>query len=259
VRPDPLIYCQRQLIEQGFAVTWDNPDITLLKSGVPVSPTELDPNTTYEVRAQIWNNSLEAPVVAMPVRLSYLDFGIGTEPIPIAIAAVDVGVKGSAEQPAFVSIPWTTPPTPGHYCLQVLLDPADDSNRANNLGQENTDVGLAHSPATFTFTLRNSTKRDRTYRFETDAYEIPARPTCTSGPPDQAALLARHRRELHPVPAGFVVQIAPSAPVLAPGAAATITVTVEPPPAFLGRQAININAFHGQVFAGGVTLTTVKS
>jgi len=141
----------------------------------------------------------------------------------------------------------------------VLLDPADDTNLANNLGQENTDVGEAHSPATFTFTLRNNTKRERTYRFETDAYEIPQRPLCTADPPDAAALLARHRRDRHPVPAGFVVQIAPPAPVLAPGAAVTITVSVEPPPAFHGRQAINVNAFHGQGFAGGVTLTTVKA
>jgi len=178
VRPDPMIYSQRALMDQGLAVTWDNPDITLFKSGAPVSSAGLEPGTTYDVQARIWNNSLEAPVVRMPVHLSYLDFGIGTEPIPIASGKVDVGVKGSASQPAFVSIPWTTPTTPGHYCLQVQLDPADDTDMSNNLGQENTDVVAAHSPATFTFTLRNNTKHERAYRFETDGYEIPQRLPC---------------------------------------------------------------------------------
>jgi hypothetical protein len=258
VRPDPLLYSQRQLLAQGLAVTWDNPDITLFKAGVPVSSAELEPNTTYDVSARIWNNSPEAPVVEMPVRLSFLDFGVGTEPIPIASGRVDVGVKGSAGAPGFVSIPWTTPATPGHYCLQVLLDPADDSDTSNNLGQENTDVVEAHSPATFTFTLRNDTRRERNYRFETDGYAIPQRETCTGDPPDTKRLLERHRRADHPVPAGFAVQISPPTPTLAAGAATAITVTVEPPAGFAGRQPINVNAFHEQGFAGGVTLTTVK-
>ena len=152
VRPDPLFYSQRYLMAQNLAVTWDNPDITLFKAGVPVNSAELEPSTTYEVRARIWNNSLEAPVIHMPVRLSYLDFGIGTEPILIGSVNIDVGVKGSVEQPSFASLLWTTPPTPGHYCLQVLLDPVEDLEPANNLGQENTNVVAAHSPAVFQFT-----------------------------------------------------------------------------------------------------------
>jgi hypothetical protein len=105
VRPDPMIYSQRALMDQGLAVTWDNPDITLFKSGAPVSSAGLEPGTTYDVQARIWNSSLEAPVVRMPVHLSYLDFGIGTEPIPVASGKVDVGVKGSASQPAFARCP----------------------------------------------------------------------------------------------------------------------------------------------------------
>jgi len=62
-RPDPCIYSQRYLMDLGLAVTWDNPDIVLLRNGVPVVETELLPNTEYEVRATIWNNSYEAPVV----------------------------------------------------------------------------------------------------------------------------------------------------------------------------------------------------
>lgn len=258
VRPDPLLYSQRYVMAQGLAVTWDNPDITLFKAGVPVNSAELEPSTTYEVRARIWNNSLEAPVIHMPVRLSYLDFGIGTEPIPIGSVNIDVGVKGSVDQPRFASLLWTTPPTPGHYCLQVLLDPVEDLEPANNLGQENTNVVAAHSPAVFTFTLRNDTRRARQYRFDLDAYQIPTLPKCEDVKPEGDARLEIHRRGRHPIPAGFTVQIAPLTPTLDANASIPITVTVEPPAGFLGRQAINVNAFHEQGFAGGVTLTCVK-
>jgi hypothetical protein len=223
-----------------------------------VSSSQLEPNTTYEVRARIWNNSLEAPVVHMPVRLSYLDFGIGTEPIPIGSTLIDVGVKGSVDQPRFASVPWTTPPAPGHYCLQVLLDPVEDLEPANNLGQENTDVVAAHSPAVFQFTLRNDTRRARRYRFEVDAYGIPSLPRCEVVKPAGTARLDEHRRGRHPVPPGFLVQISPDTPTLDANASTAITVSVEPPAGFVGRQTVNVNAFHEQGFAGGVTLTCVK-
>jgi hypothetical protein len=72
VRPDPLIYDQYYLTSLGLAVTWDNPDIQLYLNGAPVSSSQLQPGTTYEVVAQIWNNSTKAPVVNMPVAFSFL-------------------------------------------------------------------------------------------------------------------------------------------------------------------------------------------
>jgi hypothetical protein len=257
VRPDPLLYSQRYLLAHGLAVTYDNPDITLALAGVPVSSHELEPGKTYDVTARIWNNSLEAPVVAMPVHLSFLDFGVGNEPIPIGSGTVNVGVKGSASQPGFVTIPWTTPPTPGHYCLQVLLDPVDDLDVTNNLGQENTDVVKASSPAEFSFTLRNDTKRTRRYRFEVDAYVILALVPCSAvaRTPD---FRNRHRRENHPVPPGFVIKINPETPVLGPDDAVVVKVLITPPGAFVGRQPVNVNVFHEGGFAGGVTLTVTK-
>jgi hypothetical protein len=139
-----------------------------------------------------------------------------------------------------------------------LLDPVDDVNRLNNLGQENTDVQAAHSPAEFEFTLRNNTGLARRYHFEFDAYQIPALAECQDVRPDADALLRIHRRGMHPVPAGFAVQINPATPMLNPADSVLITVKVDPPAGFLGRQAINVNAFHDQGFAGGVTLTCVK-
>ena len=132
------------------------------------------------------------------------------------------------------------------------------TDRSNNLGQENTDVVKALSPAVFEFTLRNNTRLARRYRFEVDAYQIPSLPKCGDLPTDPAATLRRHRRESHPVPPGFTVEINPLAPALDPGVSLTITVKVDPPAGFIGRQSINVNAFHEQGFAGGVTLTTVK-
>ena len=258
VRPDPLIYSQQYLLSQGLAVTWDNPDISLFKGGIAVNSANLEPATTYEVRAQVWNNSLEAPVIGTPVHLRFHDFGIGPDPIPIGDTTVDVGVKGSPNQPGLAQWLWTTPSTPGHYCLQVLLDPVDDTNFANNLGQENTNVVEAHSPAEFTFTLRNNTRRAHRYRFEVDAYKIPALTKCDEVKPDKDSKRTKHLRSAHPVPVGFTVQLNPSSVTLNSLESTLIKVLVEPPPNFIGQQNINVNAFHDQGFAGGVTLICVK-
>ncbi|HKW02570.1 MAG TPA: hypothetical protein VJN96_22280 [Vicinamibacterales bacterium] len=258
VRPDPMIYDQYFLISLGLDVTWDNPDIQLFLNGAPVSSSDLLAGTTYDVVAQIWNNSTDAPVVGLPVAFSFLDFGVGTVSVPIGSTTVDLGVKGGPNCPAFAHMSWTTPTTPGHYCVQVLLQPADDSNAQNNLGQENTNVGVAHSPAVFTWTLRNVTDAKQTYRFETDAYVLGTPDQCDANSGSDAARrarLARHRRGTHPVPAGWTVTVNPATPTLDPGQEIAITVSATPPPGFTGEQPLNVNAFHSKGLAGGVTLT----
>ena len=50
-RPDPCIYDQCYLRQLGLAVTWDNPDVTLLSNGVVVAKQNLLPNTQYEIDA----------------------------------------------------------------------------------------------------------------------------------------------------------------------------------------------------------------
>jgi hypothetical protein len=258
VRPDPMIYDQYYLASLGLAVTWDNPDIQLYLNGSPVPSSQLIAGTTYEVVAQIWNNSTDAPVVGMPVAFSFLEFGVGTVSVPIGTTQIDLGVKGGPNCPAYAKMLWTTPATPGHYCLQVQLQPVDDTNTLNNLGQENTDVAAAHSPAAFIFTLRNNTNQPRTYRFETDAY-VPGTPDPCNGTgdpaKDRAARMARHKRGVQPVPAGWRVKIDPAGPSLVPGQSIPITVSATPPPGFVGEQPLNVNAFHQNGFAGGVTLT----
>jgi hypothetical protein len=70
--PDPLIYDQYYLMSLGLPISWDNPDISIWQGGLQVSPSDLVPNTTYQVEARIWNNSTEAPVAGLPVIFSYL-------------------------------------------------------------------------------------------------------------------------------------------------------------------------------------------
>jgi threonine/homoserine/homoserine lactone efflux protein len=58
-RPDPLIYSQYFLMAQGFAVSWDNPDIWLTElpaadgSMAPVASSALKPNHPYRVHALV--------------------------------------------------------------------------------------------------------------------------------------------------------------------------------------------------------------
>ena len=257
VRPDPLIYDQYYLASLGLAVTWDNPDIQLYLNGSPVASSQLQPGTTYDVVAQVWNNSTDAPVVGLSVAFSFLEFGVGTVSVPIGSTQIDLGVKGGPNCPALAQMPWTTPTTPGHYCLQVLLQPADDTNPQNNLGQENTDVVTAHSPAVLTFTLRNDTNKQQTYNFALDAY-VPGTPDpCgpTNSAKDRAARVARHRRGVQPLPPGWQIMVVPETPTLDPDQSTVITVTAAPPAGFTGHQILNVNAFHTAGIAGGVTLT----
>jgi hypothetical protein len=255
VRPDPLIYSQDKLMSLGLAVIWDNPDVQLFRGGVAVDSSQIEAGTTYEVRIRVWNNSTDCPVVNMPVHLVYANAGIGSPGQLIGTATVDVGVKGSATQPGFCTIPWTTPATPGHYCLRARLDPVSDVDFSNNVGQENTQVGEAHSPAAFTFELMNPDRNRHAYRFETDSYEL-RRHRCDDEEhrdPQRA-----HAYGSHPVPEGWRITITPLDPVLAPGETVDVSVAVDPPSAWTGRQTINVNAFHELGFAGGMTLVVTR-
>jgi hypothetical protein len=75
-RPDPMIYDQYYLLSQGFAVTWENPDIHLERPlGTPVSSHDLQPGTDYHVISRIWNLSEKAPAAHLRVQVSYLTSG----------------------------------------------------------------------------------------------------------------------------------------------------------------------------------------
>jgi hypothetical protein len=287
-RPDPLIYSQSYLMSLGLGVTWDNPDIALFDVAAgftPVPSNSLVADTEYEIRATIYNGSTEAPAVGMPVDFSYLSFGIGTTSTFIGRTTVDLPVKGAVGHPATATMRWRTPPTPGHYCIQVNLVWGDDANPANNLGQENTDVGAAHSPAVFEFPVRNVNDVSETLHLTADSYRLPEPLSCQEvedlerktadrrrggrrgrdadrgdAQDDRCKeLRRRHERGRHELQPGWDVQIAPVELDLGPGASETVTVTVEPPAGFAGTEAINVAAHDDSGrLVGGVTLYVTR-
>jgi hypothetical protein len=256
--PDPLVYAQEEMAALGLPVTWDNPDFTIFDGATPVAAHQLQPNRTYTVQVRIWNSAPDCPAVMMPVHLSYLDFGIGTVSVAVGTQYVDVGVLGASDNPSYARFAWHTPPTPGHYCLQALLDPASDRNRRNNLGQHNTDVVEAQSPAAFAFLLRNDTTRPHAYTLEADAFVL--RPVhCSDDPPGRRV----ERLPAHePLPPGWRVEINPATADLGPGAQVSISVTVTPPADFVGSQRVNVHAHyldgHESRLAGGVSVDVTK-
>src|SRR5262245_10939827 len=275
-RPDPMIYSQGFLMSQGLAVTWNNPDIRIETVGLGGGPSgtvvpshQLTADTDYFVIARIWNGSVEAPAINLPVEFSFLSFGIGTTSTSIGVAHVDLPVKGVAGCPAFAAMKWRTPAAPGHYCLQVRLVWPDDAEPGNNLGQENTDVKPLNSPhAVFTFPVRNDSGTRRVLRLVADFYSPGERPPCGQEDPRpvnphltpaeiarlRRRALGEHARGEFRVPAGWAISVSPEQVLLGPGEETTVTVDVTSPDPFVGRQAINLNAFAGDWMAGGVTL-----
>lgn len=282
-RPDPLIYSQQYLMEQGLAVTWDNPDIQLFEKGVPISSSSLKADTDHEIVATVYNNSTDAPAVGLPVEFAFQSFGVGATLTPIGTTIINLPVKGAPNHPALAKMAWRTPATPGHYCIKVRLVWADDANPKNNLGQENTNVATASSPAVFTFPVRNEDTIRKLIRMTADAYVIPAKLKCHERPEkkdsdrrnpehrrqdvfiptteeaaDWTLVRVRHRGQAFPIPPGWSVDISPIQFVLAPGGVQDVSVTITPPDAFRGERSFNVNAMHGTGLLGGVTLTVTR-
>jgi hypothetical protein len=254
-KPDPFIYDQYYLMSLGLPVTWDNPDIYIYQGNTLVDPHNLQANTLYTVVARVWNNSTDIPVADLGVAFSYLSFGAGTQSNPIGTTTTDLNAKGLPGCPAFAYMNWTTPAVLGHYCIQALLQPPDDSNWNNNLGQRNTDVTHVQSPAMFSFSVGNhDVPRTRSVRFVVDTYTIPPLQPCGTGPPIFAKKTSISNAA-PPVPPGWTVQFTPSALQLAPGAEQQVTAAITPPPGFTGSKSFNVTSFDEYGPIGGVTLT----
>ena len=278
VRPDPMIYDQYYLMSQGLAVTWDNPDIDIFDTlGNPVSSFGLNPDQDYKVVVRVWNNSYDAPAAGLPVLLSFLSFGIGITDTFVGAATTNLGVKGSAQCPAFANFTWHTPAVPGHYCLQALLVWPDDANPANNLGQKNTQVGKLASPALFTIDVHNRATIARRFEIEADMYRLPALAPCSGNPREVRidvrkqgryaesrarwdAALRTQAYGMFPVRREWNVAIDPRALDIGPGETSTVQVSIEPASGpFTGAELFNIHGFASspgvpRTLAGGVTL-----
>ena len=254
-KPDPFLYCQYFLMALGYPVTWDNPDIFVFEGLVLVDPHQLKANTQYTVVARVWNSSVFVPVIHLNVGFFYLSFGMGTQSHAIGTSWTDLGVKGLADCPAYASIYWTTPATLGHYCIQVLLEPPDDSNWLNNLGQRNIFVTQPQSPAVFSFSVGNHVgPRVRNVRFTIDAYTIPPLLACD----DRTAGIDRTRavsKVAPSVPEGWTVVLTPDSLQLAQGEEQQVQAEITPPPGFSGSMPINVTGWDANGPVGGVTLT----
>jgi hypothetical protein len=267
-RPDPLIYSQLYLGNQGLAVTWDNPDIHLEKESMYIPSSSLSPDTEYDIVARVWNGSNDAPAVNLPVKFSYLGFGISTSSTTIGLTHVDLPVKGAPGCPVLAHMGWRTPSVPGHYCIQVELIWPDDSNLSNNLGQENaTVISLNSRHAEVVLPVSNSSMREIALHFETDTYVIPPVQTCDSNfRADSPAMsesefrahfqyiTKHHKRGSYMLSDGWTAIIEPQSMHLAPGEEDTLKIDVTAPSGFSGKQPLNVNAFEGKQMAGGVTL-----
>jgi hypothetical protein len=255
-----MIYSQQYLQSLGLAVTWDNPDIHVespAAPGVPVDSHSLAADMDYVVVARIWNGSTTAPALGMPVRVSFLSFGAGTTRHDVGMTKVDLAVKGALGAPAFARVPWHTPATPGHYCLQVELLWDDDENPGNNMGQHNTDVKPLNSPhAVFTFPVRNDKPTRAVVTFRVDAYAIPSQIPCSDAGKGERPVspLDRHLAHAWPLPPNWRIDVEPRSAVLAAGQQVDITVDVTAPDGFVGRQVVNVHADAGADLIGGVTL-----
>lgn len=262
-RPDPMIYSQFYLMKQGLAVTWDNPDIQLYQNGLLIPSPALQPDTEYEVVARCWNLSYDAPVVGMPVKFTYLDFGAGTSNNKIGQTSVNLGVIGGSDNPSFAKVKWKTPSIAGHYCIQAKLEWSDDKNPENNLGQENVNVVEAHSPASFDFKAKNDSKREHRYHVEADTYTIPPLLPCNekreSASRKKQMIISRNSRKNYPIPDDWKIEYDEESFVLNAGAEKIIKVNITPPDRFTGSKPFNFNVFDEQnVFIGGVTIILTK-
>lgn len=158
-RPDPCIYSQQLLMSQGLPVTWNNPDIWIARADTPgiIEPDSyhLEDDTDYIVFVQAHNASTDA-AIGVRVRLNYRPWSFGSpDLVPVETTSggqevarfVNIAPLGSA----IAQFRWHTPAVPAgeesrHYCLQASLFHPLDTNPANNMGQENTQVYRMPNP-----------------------------------------------------------------------------------------------------------------
>ncbi len=145
-KPDPCIYSQFLLMKLDQPVTWDNPDVRILRGGVEQYTYNLTAATDYDLEIIVHNASRDKPAIGTSVAVRWIEFGAGAQiRHPIATLMANVPVWPGT---AIVTTPWRTPDIPGHYCIEVELAHGDDGNPSNNLGWNNTQVHAAQSPVT---------------------------------------------------------------------------------------------------------------
>jgi hypothetical protein len=180
-RPDPCLYSQRYLADQGIAITWNNPDIVITNLDGSPAALPLDANRDYLVKGRIHNASFD-PALGVAVRCFVRPWGIDfSDRTPVEVDAagnpaqrmLSIGAWGDD----VAEFSWRTPDVEGgHYCVTVECFHPADREPANNVGQENTDVRRRVSSGgslrlVIPFYNRSETARD--FRVAVDEYQIP--------------------------------------------------------------------------------------
>jgi hypothetical protein len=266
-RPDPYIYSQTWLMARGLAVTWDNPDFTIIDpvTGLAVDNHSLQPGTEYSVRIRIHDGSTMA-ALSTSVRVEVLRMGAATGTIDdLGTVVVDVPAVGTAE----IEVKWITPASAGHNCLRATITHPDDANPQNNVGQHNTDVATPASPTRrFAFAVGNTSAQVRAATFEFDSYQLPQDPLRARTFEQRQTLgylrevQAANDRAKHPVSAalrprvrrGDVIELHDERrDLLEPGTEAEYVLELDAPDPSDGRQAVNLHVFLDGELVGGVT------
>ncbi|MGH2429116.1 MAG: hypothetical protein ACRDGV_09605 [Candidatus Limnocylindria bacterium] len=194
-RPDPAIYSQRLLMSQGLPVTWNNPDIWIAPAANPaaIEPDSyhLQDDTDYVVTVRAHNAGTD-PAIGVRVRLRYRPWSFNSpDELPVEIDAAGNEVVRFVNIPplgsALATFAWHTPAVPPgsesrHFCLQASLYHPMDTNTANNMGQENTNVWQSPNPGLpgpgdtlqVDVPLHNFSRRQRRFVFRADTYAIDA-------------------------------------------------------------------------------------
>jgi hypothetical protein len=186
LQPDAYLYSQPALMALGIAVTWDNPDVRILDgAGNSVGSHDLLPSTQYRIQATIHNRSAAAPAPGMPVIFAPTGFGAGAPILTPVGTVIDLPVQGAAGEPAIAEVKWTTPATPGHYCIVITAVWPDDANLIDNVGQHNTVIREAAPGQAMEILVPvfGPPGAEATFRATVDAYALPRAPIEAGGAP----------------------------------------------------------------------------
>jgi hypothetical protein len=269
LRPDAYLYSQSYLMSLGMAVTWDNPDVTLTDmGGVITGSHDLLPSTRYRITATIHNRSAKAPAPGLPVVFTLISFGAGGALRQhIGMKRIDLPVRAAPGEPAAAVVEWDTPPTPGHYCIEIEAVWPDDDFPPDNVGQHNTVIRRARAGERLRLRvpLTNNTTQLADYQLRVDGYQLPAHPFVRRGEGQQGSRqqhIARVAEANHPsrFPAaeGWDARLSTAELRLEPGGEAVVdfeaTVPAGTPAGNETRFNIAVAGGRGTPPAGGVTV-----
>lgn len=230
---DPSTY----YLHNGDNPTWNNPDIYLTDiNNNPVGSNNLVVGNQYNIYATIRNNS---SFVANNATITFklANFGSAQRTwTNISTNTVNVPANGNAS----AQVQWV-PPITGHLCILAEIYHNEDTNGANNAGQENCHVGPTSSPLSVTFSVRNPSDVARALHYE-------VRQLTPAGERKKSILWNTTIK--HPDPQ-----------VLQPGGEAEVIVTVDPDYTYVkpGEKAeFAVTNYLDREIIGGVNLTAAR-